>query len=121
MVSTKIKNKMKKSFYLLIFCFLSGCGVTTSEVVPAGKDTYMISGHGYAIGGPEAMLELYKAANRYCLGLERHFLPVSTNTVPFDQRSSSVSMNFRCLLAGDRELERPMMRIEPTTRIEVIR
>lgn len=53
------------STVFLVF-LLSGCGTKTSEIVPAGNDTYFISGHGYAQKAPEAMTALYREANDYC-------------------------------------------------------
>lgn len=110
---------MKNLFCIFAIILLSGCGVTTSEVVPAGKDTFMIVGHGYATKAPEAMLELYKEANKYCSAFEKHFVPVSTSSEPFDQLSSSVQMHFRCLREGDPELNRPMLEPSPGTLVEI--
>jgi len=89
---------------------LAGCGTKTSEIIPSGKDTYFISGHGYAQKAPEAMTGLYKEANVYCQKMGKNFIPISTDAQSFDLYSSSVNMHFRCLPAGDSELERPIIK-----------
>ena len=102
-----------KIFILIVFlALLAGCGTVTSEIIPSGNDTYFISGHGYAQKGPEAMTELYKGANAYCQNMGKKFLPVASSSQDFDLYSSSVNMHFRCLPAGDPELERPVMKTE---------
>ena len=110
---------MKNSFLLMIVVLLAGCGTITSEIIPAGKDTYLISGHGYAKKAPEAIMVLYKEANDYCKKIGKLFVPISTESQNFDLYSSSVNMHFRCLLAGDPELDRPVMKRAPDTIIEM--
>jgi len=110
---------MKKLFFIVFVALLAGCGTTTSEIITVGNDTYFISGHGYAKKAPEAMTALYREANACCQNMGKKFVPVSTDSQSFDLYSSSVNMHFRCLLAGDPELERPVIKRIPDTLIEL--
>jgi hypothetical protein len=61
---------------------LSGC-VSTSDVVPVGKDSFMLSSTvrgGGAGGGVEAA----KAANQYCASLNKHMIVrrMDSNGIP---------------------------------------
>jgi hypothetical protein len=99
---------------------LASCGTTTSEIIPAGKDTYFISGRGYAVTSSNAFPHLYKEANAFCSGQGKLMNPISSHAEKVDQMSSSVELTFRCLLENDSEYQRPNMRTEPNTKIEVI-
>ena len=65
------------------------------------------------------MTALYKSANDYCQKMGKKFVPVSEDSQNFDIYSSSVNMHFRCLMAGDPELERPVIKRVPDTTIEI--
>jgi len=67
------------------------------------------------------MTALYREANDYCQNKGQKFVPVSTDSQNFDIYSSSVNMHFRCLLPGDQELERPIVKRIPDAVIEVNR
>lgn len=94
--------------YLILFALtLSACTtMRTSEVVPAGKDSYMVtaSSSGGRVGGegPVAM----QAANAYCEKLGKRALIRHTeprNNFEF----SSETLVFSCLDASDPEYKRP--------------
>jgi len=103
-----------------LILLLASCGVTTSEVVPAGKDTYFVSGRGYAVASGGSFAKVYKEADEFCKKQGKFFTPVSSHAEKIDQMSSSVELTFRCLLEGDPELQRPQMKPLPNTAIEVI-
>ena len=103
--------------YLML---LASCGTTTSEIVPAGKDTFFISGRGYAVASAGAFTSVYKEANIFCNKQGTYFSPVSSRAEKIDQMSSSVELTFRCLHEGDPELQRPQMKPLPTTSVEII-
>ena len=100
---------------------LTAC-VSISEVVPAGKDTWMVAGSNTRIGADATMkAELYKAAAASCAAQNKIFEPVSTNYVNLViGRPGSSELTFRCLLEGDPELTRPIMKPVANTSIEVI-
>lgn len=96
---------------------LTAC-VSTTDVVPAGKDSYMVSGasHGGLSGGHEGVATL-KTANAYCDARGKHMMIRSTesgNSMNF----ASLHLIFSCLDADDPEYQRPNLRKEPTTIIE---
>ena len=101
--------KNLKILCLPFFLLLAAC-TSISEVVPVGKDTFMLTGsnnHSRSTGG-EIKVELFKVANAYCASLGKELMPVKTSSVDARLFNSSTSdLYFRCLLAGDPELRRP--------------
>jgi hypothetical protein len=84
----------------------AGC-VSTSEIVPAGKDSYMVTGasHGGASGGKEGAAAL-KAANAYCEKMGKHLQMRRTDT-GYSLNYASMNLVFSCLDANDPEYKRP--------------
>lgn len=97
---------------------LTACATTkTSEIVSAGKDSYMltVASHGGRVGGEGPMA--LKAANAYCDGVSKHMMIRRTDFgAAFEYASMTVI--FSCLNADDPEYQRPNLRQEPTTVIE---
>jgi hypothetical protein len=123
--SEKLILKRITSMQIILIAFplcllLASCGTTTSEIISAGKDTYFISGRGYAVTSSNAFPHLYKEANAFCKGQGKLMNPVSSHAEKVDQMSSSVELTFRCLLESDPEYQRPNMKPAPNTSIEVI-
>lgn len=96
---------------------LAGC-VSTSEIVPAGKDTYMVTGasHGGAAGGKEGAAAL-KAANAHCEKMGKH-LQIRRTDSGYSLNYASMNLIFSCLDENDPEYKRPDLRKDPTTIIE---
>jgi predicted small secreted protein len=109
-----------KLVVILLSLLLAACGTTTSEIIPAGKDTFFISGRGYAVTSSNAFPHLYKKANAFCNEHGKLMNPVSSHSEKVDQMSSSVELTFRCLLESDPEYQRPNMKPVPNASIEVI-
>jgi hypothetical protein len=102
------------------FLLLASCGVVTSDIVPAGKDTYFMSSRGYAVASGGAFAEAYKKADEYCKKEGKFFAPVSANSEKIDIMSSDVGLTFRCLNENDPEYTRPDMdSVYPKQRIEI--
>jgi hypothetical protein len=103
--------------FLLVSC------VSVSHIVPAGQDTWMISGSSTRPNAGAAMkAELYQRASDYCTCQKKIFQPVSFNsyTVPVGVKDEA-GLTFRCLDAGDPELTRPIMLPAPSTNIQMQR
>lgn len=104
----------------IIFLLIAGCG--TSGVVPMGPDTFMISGSsstGFHSGG-SVTADLYREAGAYCAAQGKKLVPVNQNSrdgVP-GRAFANAELQFRCLTAGDPELQRPRMEPVPNVRIE---
>ncbi len=101
---------------------LASCASVT-EVVPVGQDTFMVSGSDRAFKstGNEMMVELYKAANKHCVAMDKLISPVSSTSQNWTMdNASSAELYFRCLAPGDPELRRPAFGRTPDTVIEVI-
>ena len=100
---------------------LAGC-VTTSDVTPMGRDTFMVSTD--ARGGFSSSAELTaksaKKANAYCMAMNKEMEP--TNILNQGVRGFTPQENtfmFRCLAANDPSNQRPDLRVMPNVRIEV--
>ena len=92
---------------------LAACSVVT-EVVPAGKDTYVVAGEASVGETSGAIIKttLYKKATS-CESIGKKFLPLN------DSKSSyTADLRFRCLEEDDPEYRRPIMESVPNVRIE---
>jgi hypothetical protein len=103
----------------LLGAILSSC-VSNSEIVPAGKDSYLVSGK--AVGGMnsgESLIAATKAANAYCATQKKFMVIRNTDTggnAGFGGERSQLI--FSCVDENDPEYKRPNLRPAPTTVIE---
>ena len=88
--------------FVRIFTFavvLTGCG-STSEVVRAGPDTYMISSGGglYEQNPSGIRQEVYSQANEHCDAMGKTMIPVDINERQYQlgKHTASVSLTFKC-------------------------
>ena len=101
---------MRKNSWLLLFAlFLAGCPAT--EIVSIGRDTYMISKHGWIPGSSVGSLtaDLYKKANAYCSKHNKHLMTVSTTTRP---GSIEAELKFKCIESDQRKIVAERERLE---------
>ena len=94
---------------------LVACASTT-EVVPAGKDTYVVAGDDAAwegTSGAKIKATLYKKANAHCEKMGKKLLPLDESI-----SSYAAELRFRCLEEDDPEYVRPIMESVPDVRIE---
>lgn len=98
---------------------LTGC-VSTTAIVPAGKDSYLIAGR--ANGGLNAgkgTIEATQKANAYCATQQKVMvirrLDTNGNAAVFGE---SANLFFSCVSATDPEYVRPNLRKDPTTVVE---
>ncbi len=103
--------------YLLVAIaalMITACN-TASEIVSAGKDTYLVVGNGNVleISGAAQLPDLYKKANVHCETMGKKLLPVNQST-----SSYTAELRFRCLEEDDPEYVRPNMESVPNVRIE---
>lgn len=109
---------MRYAILIPLALALTACMSTrTSEIVSAGKDSFMITvtSHGGRVGG-EGPIAL-KAANAYCEGGSKHMLIRRTDFGSAFEYAS-MTLIFSCLDANDPEYQRPDLRRDPTTVIE---
>lgn len=94
--------------------FIVGCASVT-EVVPAGKDTYVVAGDDSleAISGASIKMSLYKKANTHCEMMGKKLLPLNESVSTY-----AAELRFRCLDENDPEYVRPVMESVPNVRIE---
>jgi hypothetical protein len=98
---------------------LVGC-VSTTDVVPVGKDSYLISGR--ANGGLNAgkgTIQATQKANAYCASQNKFMIvrriDTNGNAAVFGE---SASLYFSCVTQDDPEYQRPNLRRDPTEVIE---
>ncbi len=113
----KEDNYINKEYRLLVVCIcllsfiLAGCA-STSEIVPAGKDTYMITASDLGVGAAGSTLKakLYKKASTYCTKQNKVLFPVSDSSVDYRafRGTANAELTFRCLREDDPELSRPL-------------
>lgn len=102
---------------------IAGCATSTgtSDVVPMGKDTYMLARPGgfFTISGGEVKAQLYRDANEFCRAQGKQLMPVNSSSrdaAPY--RYANGELQFRCLVEGDPDLGRPTMHSRPDVVIE---
>lgn len=78
---------------------LAGCG-STSEIVRAGPDTYMISSGGgiYEQNPSGIRQQVFEQANRHCDSMGKTMVPVDTNERQYQlgKHTASISITFKC-------------------------
>lgn len=108
-----------KRITLGIAALIAGC-VSSSDVVPAGKDSYLVTGR--ANGGLNAgkgIIHATQQANAYC-AREQKFMIIrhvetTGNAAIFGETASLI---FSCVDQNDPEYKRPNLRKDPNTVIE---
>jgi hypothetical protein len=94
---------------VVIVVLIAGCA-SASEIVPAGKDSYMVVGQarGGAMMSGKSVLEATKAANAFCAQKGLNLQIRSTNTDGSATWSAETSkLIFSCLRDDDPEYKRP--------------
>lgn len=99
---------------------LAGCA--SSGPVPMGQDTWYItkqSSTGFN-SAASVKADLYREANDYCVSQGRQLQPISDSGVDGQpgRALANAQVTFRCLLAGDPELSRPVLKPRPDIVIE---
>ncbi|MGB5261883.1 MAG: hypothetical protein WBO34_15370 [Gammaproteobacteria bacterium] len=86
-----------------------------TEVVPAGKDTYVVAGDDSleGISGASIKTGLYKKANTHCELMGKKLLPLNESVSAY-----TAELRFRCLEEDDPEYVRPIMESVPDVKIE---
>jgi len=86
-----------------------------TEVVPAGKDTYVVAGDDsmQETSGASLKTSLYIKANAHCETMGKKLLPLNETTFSY-----AAELRFRCLDEDDPEYVRPNMESVPDVKIE---
>ena len=115
---------MKNSFGIAVVSLVVTACASHTGIVQMGQDTYMIAKQ-QATGFPglgNMKAEIIGEASRHCAGLGKELQVVSTQETqpPYILGNYPRSeIQFMCLSAGDRELQRPKLQKTPDTVIEV--
>ena len=98
---------------------LAGC-VGTSEIVPMGKDSYLIAGRAQgSMNAGMGMIAATKDANAYCAKQDRYMVvrrTSETGNPGFGGQTDQLI--FSCVTADDPEYTRPNLHNDPTTVIQ---
>jgi hypothetical protein len=101
-----------KNRAMVFICLVAvaGCQVS-SGVVPAGKDTYMVSSHVGACVSCSAAVKSLKTANEYCEKQGKVVVVRNTSgaTNPFGYDNGNQTI-FSCVSPDDSEYTRPTLR-----------
>lgn len=112
-----------KILIITVVVFLAGCA-SNSGVIPIGKDTFMVSRQaatGFS-GSGTLKAEAFQEASQYCEKLGKSLQVVSTHEAspPYILANfPKAEVQFMCLDAQDAELNRPKLRKEADSVIEV--
>ncbi len=115
-----IRYSTMKTQILVLSVALAGCA-TTSEIVPYGKDTYMLSSDDIWGGhsGGSLQVKAAQSANAFCAKQGKQFIVRNTGTQGLQGWTpTSSTLIFSCISEKDPEFQRPNLRAEPTTIIE---
>lgn len=102
---------------------VAGCA-TSSGVTPLGQDTFMISRNGAGFWSSTAQIkaEALKDADEYCRSNDKKMQIVHTSQHEASGRPGDfpgAEIQFMCLSANDPELNRPKLRKEANSVIEI--
>lgn len=107
----------------LSFALLLAACASTNDIVPVGKDTYIVSGWGKSPGGysgAEVKANAIKEAGKFCAGQGKQIQVVSST-----QRDMTFGVNataelqFMCLSPNDADYSRAPVRREADAAIDV--
>lgn len=112
-----------KIIFVAAVVFLAGCA-SNSGIIPIGKDTFMVSRQAATgfTGSGTLKAEAFQEASQYCTKLRKSLQVVSTHEAspPYILANfPKAEIQFMCLDAKDAELNRPKLRKEADTVIEI--
>jgi len=106
-----------KIYVFAATALISGC-VSTSEIIPVGKDSYMVSGSGTGgLSYGKTLAAALKSANTYC-AKQTKFMIIRREETEGRFNGEAANLMFSCVTADDPEYKRPNLRRDPTTIIE---
>ena len=105
-----------QSILIILITGLLGACATSTNIVPAGKDTFLIAGDDAweTISGKKIKTTLYQKANSYCEDKGKKIQPLDESV-----SSYSAELRFRCLKEDDPSYRRPNMETVPNVKIEL--
>jgi hypothetical protein len=97
-----------------------GACVSTSEIVPVGPDSYMVSSStsGSALLAGRAPIVSAKEANKYCASQGRHMVIRRTDSAVIGLGNGTNALVFSCVTDTDPEYQRPNLRKDPNVLVQ---
>jgi hypothetical protein len=111
---------MRATATMLAACLTLSACVSTSEVVPMGKDSYMLNAtsRGGLYAGDEAIAAA-KSANEFCNKLGKHMIVRRTGTEGVAGLGPvTATFIFSCVSESDPEYTRPDLQKDPSVIIQ---
>jgi hypothetical protein len=96
---------------------VAGC-VSTTEIVPAGRDTFMVSTTASDVVSGQAPIASVKAANKYCESRDQHMIIRRTDSLVRGLGPSMNTLVLSCVGETDPEYQRPNLRHDPNVIID---
>jgi hypothetical protein len=111
-----------KILILVLALLLSACA-STNDIVPVGKDTYMVSGWGKSPGGysgAEVKANAIKEAGKFCANQGKQIQVVSSaqRDMTFGVNATA-ELQFMCLSSNDNDFSRTPVQREADSAIEI--
>jgi hypothetical protein len=103
----KINSVIIATIAVTALMITNGC--TTSDVVPAGPDTYTVSASGAGFSDAKVRENVLQKANEFCAAHGLVMVPVSLDSRPGEvgRHPPSADLVFRALKPGDPDIKRP--------------
>ena len=104
---------------IVVAALLAGCGLVPRSTGPMtlGPDTYRIVAGAPGLPPESGQKQALEEAGKHCSSIGRQLLVTGTSA---PQRSyGQFEVTYRCLLAGDPELQRPNLKPTPNTVIQL--
>jgi hypothetical protein len=102
---------------MLMPLILTGC-VATTEIVPVGRDSFMVSTTASDVVSGQAPIASAKAANKYCESHSQHMIIRRTDNLVRGIGPSMNSLVFSCVDDTDPEYQRPNLHRDPNVLVE---
>lgn len=112
---------MIRSAFTIILIAVSGC-VTTSDVTPMGRDTFMVGtdARGGFVSSADLTAKSAQKANAYCAALGKEMVPDTVqNSGVRGFTPQENTLMFRCLAQDDPGNQRPILRQPANVRVEM--
>lgn len=112
---------MIKMFSALAAAFMTACGTipSSSGVMQLGPDTYRVAARGPLGAVQKSQQIAFSEANSHCKILGRSIIVIGTRMIE-EVGGGPYEVTFRCLMAGDEELVRPMLTPVPDKTIQIM-
>lgn len=96
-----------KTYFITLLLLVAGCA--TSNIIPVGPETYMVTSSGAGFSSAGVREAVFEKANAFCTEKGLVMIPVSFKAEEgrYGQNAPNASLTFRALRSGDPAIQRP--------------